>query len=130
MRKEWNKGEWTQGRYNAFVTSALRAAARRWPPKYKVLGYALQGRYVNAKTGKQANHYLCACCTEIYPLKEVQVDHKDPVIGKEGFVSWDVYIDRLFCEEKNLQVLCKSCHLEKSNLERKARADRKTTNRS
>ena len=118
MRKEWNGGEWTQGRYNAFITSSLRAAARRWPPKYKVLGYALQGRYVNAKTGKMANHYLCAHCTEIFPLKEVQVDHKDPVVAVSGFISWDVYIDRLFCETKNLQVLCTQCHKEKTAKER------------
>lgn len=118
-RSKWNNGEWTVGRYNAFVTSALRAAARRWPPKFRVLAKAMVGSFVNAKTGRKALHYKCAQCAEVFPGKEVQVDHKKPVIAKEGFVDWDTYIDRLFCEDANLQVLCLECHKAKTNEERK-----------
>lgn len=118
-RSKWNGGEWTAGRYNAFVTSALRAAARRWPPKFKVLAAALAGNFVNVKTGRKAHHYKCAACEQVYPGKEVQVDHKKPVVGKEGFVDWDTYIDRLFCEAHNLQVLCLECHKTKTSEERK-----------
>ena len=49
----------------------------------------------------------------------VQVDHKSPVIDPEvGFISWDVYIDRMFCEKDNLQILCVDCHKEKTAQEK------------
>jgi hypothetical protein len=37
---------------------------------------------------------------------------------KKGFVGWDVYIDRMFCEIENLQVLCKPCHKIKTDQEK------------
>jgi hypothetical protein len=54
--------------------------------------------------------------------KNVFVDHKVPVVDtEEGFKGWDVFIERLFCEESNLEVLCKSCHDTKSAEEREER---------
>jgi hypothetical protein len=51
------------------------------------------------------------------------VDHISPVVDpKKGFVSWDVYITRMFCEIDGLQVMCKPCHKIKTaeeKLERK-----------
>jgi len=52
----------------------------------------------------------------------VQIDHTDPVVDPAtGFVNWDTYFDRLYCEVENLQVLCKPCHKDKTNVERKER---------
>jgi 5-methylcytosine-specific restriction endonuclease McrA len=117
-----NKGRWTQGRFNSFVTSALRGAFRRWPPKFDVLKNAFTGKKVNKKSGKLAAHYLCAECNKEYVAADVQVDHIAPVVDvATGFVSWDVFITRLFCEEDNLQVLCKPCHKMKSAAERAAK---------
>jgi 5-methylcytosine-specific restriction endonuclease McrA len=80
--------------------------------------------WVDKKTGKQAMHYTCACCNKQYVAKDVQVDHVNPVVDTStGFVSWDVYIDRLFCEKENLQVLCKPCHSDKTALEKTERKD-------
>lgn len=111
--------EWTEGRKKAFITSTLRAGARRWPPKYEVLKEACVGTKLNAKTNRQAKHFTCNKCKKDYPSKEVQVDHIKPVVDpKIGFISWDVFIDRLFCEKKNLQVLCVTCHKVKSEKER------------
>ena len=118
-----NSGEWTDAKFRSFITSALRAASRRWPPKYKALKEALTGRKVNAKTGKMAMHYQCVTCEGIFIAADVQVDHIHPVVDPEkGFVSWDVYITRMFCEIEGLQVMCKPCHKEKTaqeKLERK-----------
>jgi len=123
--KERNGGEWTDARFRSFVTSALRAASRRWPVKYKALKAAFTGRQVNAKTGKLAMHYKCAKCKKLFVAADVQVDHVQPVVDpKKGFVGWDVYIDRMFCEIENLQVLCKPCHKIKTDqekLERKSK---------
>ncbi len=117
--KKRNGGEWTEARFKSFVTSALRAASRRWPPKYKALKEAFVGKQVNAKTGKLAMHYKCAECKKLYVATDVQVDHIKPVVDpKKGFVSWDSFIDRMFCEIENLQVMCKPCHKIKTDQEK------------
>lgn len=114
-----NDGEWTEGRYRSFITSTLRGGMRRWPPKWKVLKSAEIGRKINKKTGKLAMHYICGVCNENYPAKDVQVDHFLPVVDPAtGFVTWDIYIDRLFCERTNLQVLCTKCHKLKTKKEK------------
>lgn len=116
---ERNGGRWTEARYRSFVTSTLRAGSRKWPPKYETLNAAKTEKKVNKATGRLAQHYLCAGCQDEYTQKDVQVDHIKPVIDpKKGFISWDVYIDRMFCEQPNLQVLCKVCHLEKTKQEK------------
>lgn len=110
-----NGGEWTEARFRSFITSALRAASRRWPPKYMALKAAVVGRYTNKSTGKLAQHYRCASCSKLFVATDVQVDHIEPVVDPiKGFVSWDVYIDRMFCELHNLQVMCKPCHKDKT----------------
>jgi 5-methylcytosine-specific restriction endonuclease McrA len=117
--KERNGGEWTEARFRSFVTSALRAASRRWPPKYKALKEAFVGKKVNVKTGKLAMHYQCAECKQLFVAADVQVDHIKPVVDpKKGFTTWDNFIERMFCEIKNLQVLCKPCHKIKTDQEK------------
>jgi len=102
--------EWTEGRRKSFITSVLRSGYRRWPPKYETLKDAQTGKKENAKTKRIAMHYKCNSCKKDYPAKEVQVDHIEPVVDSKGFSSWDIFIERLFCEKENLQVLCKACH--------------------
>lgn len=109
---------WTEGRRRAFITNALRAATRKWPPKYLTLNEAKTEKKKNVRTGRLAQHYLCNVCTGEFPAKEVQVDHIQPVVDpKTGFINWDTFIDRLFCEKENLQVLCTTCHKLKTSEE-------------
>lgn len=122
VNKTRNGGEWTEARFRSFITSALRAASRRWPPKYKALKEAFVGKKVNSKTGKMAMHYECAECKKHFVAVDVQVDHIDPVVDpKKGFISWDVFIDRMFVEIEKLQVLCKPCHKIKTDEEKQQR---------
>ena len=117
--RQYNDGEWTASRYRGFVTSALRGASRRWPVKYKVLADAYVGKKTNPKTKREGKHYKCANCLGEYPSSMVQVDHKIPIIHPEvGFTTWDDYINHLYCERDNLQVLCKPCHDTKTKQER------------
>jgi len=118
--------QWTEGRLKTFITSVLRGGYRRYPPKYEVLKEASVGKKLNKKTNRQALHYVCAECKKEYPGKEVNVDHINPVVcPKEGFVDWDVFIKRLFCEKDNLQVLCSGCHDKKTLKERKSRDNKR-----
>jgi len=110
---------WTEGRVRSFITSTLRAGSRRWPPKYTTLNNAKTEKKVNEKTGRIAQHYKCNKCKNEFTSKDVEVDHIKPVIDpKKGFQSWDKYIERLFCDETNLQVLCKTCHKIKTDKEK------------
>jgi hypothetical protein len=108
--KPYNNGLWTQARYNSFIKSALRSASQRWPPRYSVLSKAKLGKRINPKTGRLAEHYLCAACKEAFPAKDVQVNHVTPVVPVTGFDDWNGVISRLFCEEDGLEVLCIPCH--------------------
>ena len=112
--KPRNGGLWTEARFTSFVTSALRGASRRWPPKYTTLKSAYVERRRNKTTNRLANHYGCAKCKGTFPQREVQVDHITP-IGKG--LTWNRFIEALFCEAENLQVLCKVCHKEKTKNE-------------
>lgn len=119
--KTRNSGTWTESRYNSFIKSFLRKASMRWGPINKVKKAAWVER------GK----YLCADCKEVVPLtlnkkKNVYVDHIEPVVDPvTGFVDWNTYIERLLCEEENLQVLCKRCHDRKSEQESIVRKENK-----
>jgi DNA-directed RNA polymerase subunit RPC12/RpoP len=117
---------WTPGRKKGYITSVLRKGFTRYPAKYGALKNAQVGKKLNQKTGRMAYHYKCAKCKKEFPNVEVQVDHIFPVVDtEEGFLGWDTYIDRLFCEEDSLQVLCLTCHKKKTSVENKERRKKK-----
>ena len=114
-------GQWTEARFISFIKSSLRSASRRWSPIHK--------------TKKDANVsyglYKCAGCGQIVPptkkvkdkrTQNIFVDHIKPIIDPvKGFTTWDDFIENLFCEQDNLQLLCKDCHDAKSNYEKSLR---------
>lgn len=68
--------------------------------------------------------FICAKCKKAFSSSQVQVDHIDPVvpIGQSGKdMSLDLILDRLWCDDKNLQVLCTPCHKKKSREEAQLR---------
>lgn len=124
-KPHYNGGKWTEARMNSFIKSALRSASQRWPPKYESIKEACTGKKINNKTGRIAAHYLCNNCKEEFPLKEIQVDHIEPVIDpSKGFVTWDEVIVRMFCEKEGYQILCKSCHSSKTTVEKQTAKER------
>lgn len=126
-----NGGQWSEARYQSFVKSALRAASRRWPPKFETLNDSYVDRRTNVKTGRPAKHFQCNTCKLLYPASEVQVDHIEPIIDPTtGFISWDLVIERMFCEKDNLQVLCIECHKIKTNAEKALAKERRNDDKS
>ena len=120
MARKYNEGKWTQARFNSFVTSILRSGSRKWPPKYETLNKAKTEKKTNGATGRLAQHFRCKKCKQEFTAKNVQVDHIKPVVDPStGFTTWDDFIDRLYCESKNLQVLCVACHKAKTLKEKK-----------
>ncbi len=108
--------------------SVLRAGTRRYPPKWECLADAKTTKKKNKKTGRLAQHYRCNTCKKEYVATEVNVDHILPVVSKEGFTSWDSFIENLFCPLNNLQVLCSGCHKKKTSLEKGERNKSKQNN--
>lgn len=119
--KTRNNGQWTEARFQSFIKSLLRKGTLRWGPVQS----ARKG--ANVSRGK----YICAVCSSIVSptlngKKNVAVDHIIPVVGvEEGFTTWDNYIERMFCEEENLQLICSDCHDKKTKAEREARKNAK-----
>jgi len=127
--KPYNGGQWTQARFDSFVKSALRAASRRWPPKYEALKRACVGKRHDSATGKQSFRYTCQGCANIFKAADVSVDHIETAVPIEGFTNWDEVIHRMFCEADGLQILCHGCHGIKTQNERKQRAEAKSRHR-
>ncbi len=110
-------GQWTESKYVNFIKNILRQGSRKWAPIHEVMKQA------NVKRG----FYLCNSCKEEVPTtikidgkryKNVLVDHVEPIIDPDvGFTNFDDFIEGLFCETDNLQVLCKSCHDRKTKEE-------------
>ncbi len=118
---------WTDSRLKSFITSTLRGGFRKYPIKYECLQKAKLGKKINTKTNRMAEHYKCNSCHGEFVAKEVQVNHIEPVVDvNTGFVSWDSFIERLFCDESLLEVLCIGCHSKLTLEENKMRKEFKT----
>lgn len=111
-----NSGKWTAARFRGFIISALRSASNRWPPKYE------------AKKAAKLRYGVYQCAgykTEPHEARasQVQIDHIIPVVDPvTGFSTWDNFINRLFCEAENFQLLCLDCHKRKSKDEKDIRS--------
>jgi hypothetical protein len=96
----------------AFLVPKLRSASYKWVER----GIAIKASRVDR--GK----YKCACCGEIVGPKDFVVDHIQPVIPIEtGFTNWDDYINRMFCDASNFQIICRQCDSSKTLIEREMR---------
>ena len=122
VAKPYNGGTWTASRMASFIKGGLRTLSRKWPQKYEAINRANVGKRFDPKTGKESYRYKCAACSNIFKSSEIQADHIEPVVSVEdGFIDWNEYIKRLFCEADNYQVLCVACHGIKTENERKQR---------
>ena len=121
--RDFGSGTLTKAGKHAKIVSALRKGSRYWKPVSVVREQAFTKRKVNKSTGRLAKHYKCAECKDDFPASETQVDHMIPLVDPCGFTTWDSFIERLYCEEDNLQLLCKPCHQIKTNSEKAARSE-------
>lgn len=133
MSKKRNGGNWTEARYRSFIISNLRKAHSKWGPKNECKKQARISRGM----------YRCAECNTVGPAtlppkpgnklrrNNAVVDHIEPVIDPAvGFVDWDTYVSRMFCELDNYQLLCWDCHDKKTKEERAIATERKRNERN
>lgn len=109
------------------IRSAIRRIFSRSPDVIETLQKARRERPWYKKDGTVAKkprvEYICSNCDEWFMGKDVQVDHTIPVVDPvEGFIDWNTFVERLFCDPNNLKVLCKPCHKVKTDQEKATRA--------
>ncbi len=96
------------------IVNALRQVSRWAPNKSEARRRAstkLQVGLTKKNKPKYRVFFKCAECKGLFSGKEINVDHKHPAVDpKQGFVDWNTYISRLFCDYKDLQVLCIEHH--------------------
>ena len=111
VEKTRNGNTWSEARYFGFIRSSLRSAFTKWGPKHAA-----------KKLAKVAyNQYECADCNEIFGSKDVEVDHIVPAGSLKCYDDLPGFVERMFCEVDGFQVLCKTCHQDKTNREREER---------
>lgn len=122
----------TKPKYNqqSAIRSALRRTFSRSPVVREVMQEVRRESTWYKKDGSPASkprvEYLCSQCGEYHMGKNIQVDHADPVVDPDvGFIDWDTFISRLFCNKENLSVLCKQCHKNKTDAEKAIAAERR-----
>lgn len=108
---------WTEARYFQFIRAALRAAFSRYPVRFQV-----KKKAERTVTGQRHKYeYKCAKCKKWYMSKEVHVDHIKPCGSLKTYKDLPKFVETLFCEADNLQILCTDCHKKKTAEERKKR---------
>lgn len=108
---------WTTARYFSFIRSALRRAWTKYPVRYQVMDSARKPYTGTDKRTKWV--YECASCHNLFKSTEVNVDHITPAGSLNKYSDLPQFVQNLFCETDNLQVLCKTCHDVKTKEERK-----------
>jgi len=115
--KTRNSGTMTESAFWSFIRSALRQKSRWWKPITECKMKAR--RPYKGPNKRQKFEYLCNSCKTWFPDKQINVDH---IVGAGSLnCGQDLpgFVDRLFCEQDNLQVLCTTCHDHKTKLEKK-----------
>lgn len=115
---------------NSAIRSAVRRTFSRSPMVREVMMKVRRERpwfkQDGSKAAKPRVEYQCSRCGEWHMGKNIEVDHSTPVVDPEiGFVDWNTFIGRLFCDIANLSVLCDTCHTAKTNAEKDIAVERR-----
>lgn len=100
------------------LVSAMRKLWQYYSEERAAVLMAAEVMQTNPETGRTRKHWKCAECSAV--TLKVHVDHIAP-IGTQPATFHEVgtWLDRLFCDWTNLQVLCDRCHKEKTARERR-----------
>ena len=127
-------------KFEAKIMSALRKLTKQWQP-------ILNAR---KKTKIGPELHKCPLCSQIiytgkrsieaiqvdYPTAiagRMDVDHVQPIVAIEDSgkpKDWNKIIERMFCDESNLQSCCSTCHTIKSSFEKGERAVARRANKA
>jgi 5-methylcytosine-specific restriction endonuclease McrA len=114
--KTRNAGTMSESAFWGFIRSALRQKSRWWKPIS--IAKAKAKRAYKGPLKRQKFEYQCVECKEWFPDKKVNVDHIIPAGTLRCADDLPAFVERLFCEVNNLQVLCQGCHNIKTQKEK------------
>ena len=114
--KTRNANTMSESAFWGFIRSALRQKSRWWKPIS--IAKAKAKRAYKGPLKRQKFEYQCATCKGWFPDKKVNVDHIIPAGTLRCANDLPAFVERLFCEEDNLQVLCQGCHNIKTQKEK------------
>lgn len=113
-------GTMTESAFWSFIRSTLRQKSRFWKP---ILQCKMNARRVYKGTNRRQKYeYQCNMCKNWFIEKKINVDHIIPAGSLSSAKDLPGFIERLFCEVDNLQVLCEKCH------DKKTKADKNEKN--
>lgn len=110
-------------RERGLLKGAVRRVFARSDLRHKVLSSA-DAVHSDDMRPRVKKWSRCQVCAEIVPRYLVVVDHIIPVIPIDSSfeeMGMDKTVDRMWCEEENLQPICPRCHLAKSKGEKDER---------
>ena len=106
----------TDAQFFSMIRSALRNLTVRWKPRQEAKNKA---RRKNQSVNKRMRwEYQCNICKGWFADKDVEVDHIIPAGSIRSFDDIGGFAERLFCDADKMQVVCKSCHAEKTKKDR------------
>ena len=115
--KTRNAGTMTESAFWSFIRSGLRQKSRWWKPITECKLKAK--RTYKGPNKRQKFEYQCNTCKQWFAEKHINVDHMVPAGSLNCAEDLPGFVERLFCEQENLQVLCENCHNIKTKLEKK-----------
>lgn len=114
--KIFNKRNW--------IISQLRRTTFRYPPAIEADSRNKEIYYIPSKTGKMMKRlkWHCEICgKQNLKTSEKNRDHVKPVVGPEGFIDWNNYLENFYCDTRGFQTICISCHDIKTKKENQGR---------
>lgn len=112
-------GTMSEAAFWSFIRSALRQKSRWWKP---ISVCKLNARRDYKGPGKRQKYeYQCKSCKTWNAEKNINVDHVHPVGTLKSANDLPFFVENLFCEIDNLQVLCSDCHDAKTKKEAASR---------
>lgn len=106
--KTRNSKTMTESAFWSFIRSGLRQKSRWWKPITECKLKAK--RAYKGPNKRQRFEYQCNACKLWFAEKHINVDHREPAGSLNCAQDLPGFVERLFCEIDNLQVLCESCH--------------------
>jgi 5-methylcytosine-specific restriction endonuclease McrA len=103
-----NAGTMSESAFWGFIRSALRQKSRWWKPI--MICKQKSKRPYKGPNKRQKFEYQCNSCKQWFPEKQINIDHIVPAGSLNSASDLPGFVERLFCEENNLQTLCSNCH--------------------
>jgi hypothetical protein len=110
------------------LVSAIRRVFSRSELRREVLESVRVVSHVDPAHPRVKHWSRCPLCKKVRPRYLFAVDHISPIVPVTttlkkllSRISINELLDIVFCDRSNLQPICKTCHNEKTNNERRQR---------